>query len=232
MGKAGDSLPIFVVYNIPHRDCGGLSAGKGGAATPEVYKSWITGISRGLGGRQAIIILEPDTLGQMVTPDCPLTPQEKTDRISLLQFTIDELTKSGGHVYVETSMWPGAANMARQLQMVGRFGKMAGVSIGASGYVPIDQEVNFFNQLAGELKLPQPLHGVIETSRNGGKVAAGAWCNPVGAKIGPLPTINSGLPEIDALLWEKNPLESDGTCNSGPPAGQPWVSRAKEMVNP
>src|SRR5581483_9246622 len=49
------SLPVFVAYNIPNRDCGSYSAG--GANGGDAYKRWIRDFAGGLRGRQAIVIL-------------------------------------------------------------------------------------------------------------------------------------------------------------------------------
>lgn len=54
-------LPVLVAYNIPYRDCALYSAG--GAIDSDAYHEWILGLARGIGGRAAIVILEPDGLG-------------------------------------------------------------------------------------------------------------------------------------------------------------------------
>jgi endoglucanase len=81
---------------------------------------------------------------------------------------------------------------------------------------------------------PPLAHFVIDTSRNGrgpldvsqfgrppynqpqdvlDKLAGMRWCNPPGATQGHVPTVNTGVPLVDAFLWVKNPGESDGSCN-------------------
>jgi endoglucanase len=69
---------------------------------------------------------------------------------------------------------------------------------------------------------------VIDTSRNGqghwtppADVYPDAqdWCNPPGRGVGLRPTLNTGMPLVDALLWVKTPGQSDGQCNRGLPAG-------------
>jgi endoglucanase len=55
------AVAVLVAYNIPGRDCGGLSAG--GAVTTADYKAWIDGFSAGVGRHKAVVILEPDALG-------------------------------------------------------------------------------------------------------------------------------------------------------------------------
>jgi endoglucanase len=61
---------VLVAYNIPQRDCGGLSAG---GTTVTDYKSWIAAFANGLAGRKAVVILEPDALTQI---DCLLAADQ------------------------------------------------------------------------------------------------------------------------------------------------------------
>ena len=42
---SASSLPILTLYAIPHRDCGGFTAG--GFATAEEYRAWIAGVKEG-----------------------------------------------------------------------------------------------------------------------------------------------------------------------------------------
>ena len=74
---------------------------------------------------------------------------------------------------------------------------------------------------------PATTHFVIDTSRNGqGPWTATApypdtqdWCNPPNRGLGLRPTLDTGVPLVDAYLWIKIPGESDGTCTRGGPAG-------------
>ena len=50
-------VPVFSVYEITNRDCGGASAG--GAPDLTQYQNWISSFSQGLGARLVIIILKP-----------------------------------------------------------------------------------------------------------------------------------------------------------------------------
>lgn len=58
---AAGRIPVLVAYNIPYRDCALYSSG--GAADGAAYLAWIAGLAKGVGNRQAIIVLEPDGLG-------------------------------------------------------------------------------------------------------------------------------------------------------------------------
>jgi endoglucanase len=55
------SVPVLVSYDVPFRDCAGLSAG--GAADTASYEAWIDGFAAGIGKAPAVVILEPDSLG-------------------------------------------------------------------------------------------------------------------------------------------------------------------------
>jgi endoglucanase len=56
-----NTVPVLVAYNIPFRDCAQYSAG--GALDTASYEAWIDGFAAGIGNRQAVVILEPDSLG-------------------------------------------------------------------------------------------------------------------------------------------------------------------------
>ncbi|HWD69386.1 MAG TPA: glycoside hydrolase family 6 protein [Solirubrobacteraceae bacterium] len=57
------SVPVFVAYNIPGRDCSQYSAG--GAPSDAAYDAWIDSIRGALGDAQAVVILEPDALANL-----------------------------------------------------------------------------------------------------------------------------------------------------------------------
>jgi len=56
-----DTVPVLVAYNLPFRDCAQFSAG--GALDLASYQIWIDGFAKGIGKREAVVILEPDGLG-------------------------------------------------------------------------------------------------------------------------------------------------------------------------
>ncbi|MFI0822662.1 glycoside hydrolase family 6 protein [Streptomyces sp. NPDC021098] len=60
-------LPVLALYNVPGRDCGSYSAG--GARTTDEYKAWIDAVAQGIGDREVMIVLEPDSLA-MLPSDC------------------------------------------------------------------------------------------------------------------------------------------------------------------
>ncbi|MFF4230665.1 glycoside hydrolase family 6 protein [Streptomyces sp. NPDC001820] len=61
------AVPVLALYNIPGRDCSNYSGG--GASTTAEYKAWIDAVARGIGGREALVVLEPDALA-LLPADC------------------------------------------------------------------------------------------------------------------------------------------------------------------
>lgn len=96
--KAG-ALPVFVLYDIPRRDCGAYSAG--GAKTGAAYRRWIDGFATAIGKRKAVVVLEPDALPGL---DC-LSKPARTTRYALIHYAVDRLARLLGRKYsiVDTS---------------------------------------------------------------------------------------------------------------------------------
>jgi endoglucanase len=96
------TLPVLVLYNLPFRDCAQYSAG--GATSVEEYKAWIDAVARGIQGRDALIMLEPDSLGIIpwytsvdgVAEWCKpaeATPATATaERFEMLNYAVDVLS--------------------------------------------------------------------------------------------------------------------------------------------
>jgi len=69
-------------------------------------------------------------------------------------------------------------------------------------------------------------HFVINTADNGqgplrtrdpAKQGAEVLCDPPGRGLGPLPTADTGYPNVDAFAWIANPGVSGGGCRPGAP---------------
>src|SRR2546429_2575415 len=81
MGAAdgNDKLPVLVAYNLPGRDaCGGQSGG--GAGSVSAYRTWISSFAAGIGTKPAVVIIEPDALGDF---EC-MTQTQINDRLGML----------------------------------------------------------------------------------------------------------------------------------------------------
>ncbi len=67
------AIPLFVLYNIPGRDCGSYSAG--GAENTADYDAWIDAIAGAIGNQKVVIILEPDAIADLPS-DCGYDPSQ------------------------------------------------------------------------------------------------------------------------------------------------------------
>ncbi|MQS12376.1 glycoside hydrolase family 6 protein [Streptomyces kaniharaensis] len=220
-----DRTPVFVAYNIPHRDCGLYSAG--GAADAASYRSWITGVAEALGDRRAWVVLEPDAVAHTLD-SCGVKGDVAAERYGLLAFAVQELKKRPQvRVYLDAGN-PGWAQdpsaMAEALRRSG-IGAADGFAVNVSNFYGTDRDAEYGGRLSAALG---GKHFVIDTSRNGnGPLGGDAWCNPPGRALGDPPTADTGRPGVDAYLWIKNPGESDGECGRGEPrAGEFWLPYA------
>ena len=126
--------------------------------------------------------------------------------------------------------------LAQALQRAG-IGQADGFALNVANFVTTADNMAYGRQVSDAV--PGKPHFVIDTSRNGaGPVAGGGevnggprWCNPPGRQLGKAPTIDTGDPRADALLWIKRPGESDGACRPGEPvAGQWWPEYALDLA--
>lgn len=219
-----NSLPIFIAYNVPNRDCGQHSAG--GLKTGDMYRRWIRKIAAGIGDRGAVVIVEPDALG--LVEGC-LNPEQVKERMFLIHDAVKVLRQNPKTVvYLDGlhSKWAGVDVAAERLKAAG-VEDAHGFAVNVSNYRPDDELIPYGKAVSEKLG---GAHFVLDTSRNGAGAYGDEWCNPPGRKLGRPPTTETGDPLIDAYLWLKRPGESDGECNGGPRAGVFWDQRALEMA--
>jgi endoglucanase len=208
---AEDKLPILVAYNMYGRDaCGGHSGG--GAESPTAYASWIEAFARGIGDRPAVVVLEPDALGDF---SC-MSDDQIAERQNMLTNALQQFNSLAPNAWVYLDAgnpgWVDASTMADRLQASG-LSLARGFSLNVSNYITTDENIAYGNELNQVLSqrygYSKPF--VIDTSRNGNG-SNGEWCNPAGRRIG-TPTQEGGGAEM--LLWIKTPGESDGDCGVG-----------------
>ena len=215
MSGAG-AWPLLVAYNIPQRDCGGLSGGN--SITPDAYRTWIADFARGIGSRRAVVVLEPDALAAM---DC-LSSTDQQVRIDLLSYAVRVFASLGGTlVYLDAGnpQWHTAPDMANRLTRANVAGA-AGFSLNVSNFFSDSDNIAYGRSISS---LTAGKHFMIDSGRNGlGPAADNQWCNPDGRALGTRPTVQTGDPLVDAFVWIKNPGESDGACNGAPAAGA-WM---------
>ncbi|MDQ1628818.1 MAG: endoglucanase [Actinomycetota bacterium] len=217
---AAGAMPVFVTYDIPQRDCHSYSAG--GASSPAAYRAWIDAFAAGVGTARTAVVVEPDALAQL---GC-LSSTDQQVRLSLVRYAVETLgRKPNVAVYVDAGHagWIRPATMVSRLKAAG-VAAARGIALNVSNYDTTSNELAYARAIAPAIGWKRV---VIDTSRNGlGPAPDGSWCNPGGRALGALPGSVTGDKLIDAFLWVKRPGESDGTCNSGPPAGQFWTSYA------
>ena len=217
-------VAVLVAYNIPQRDCNQYSAG--GSGSPDDYRRWIAELARGIGDRDALVVLEPDALPLM---DC-LSPEGTRTRLSLLREAVKTLKAlPGTFVYLDAghARWVAPEEMARRLALAG-VQEADGFALNVSNFIGDDENVAYGERVS---RLSNGRHFVIDSSRNGrGPDPEGEWCNPQGRAIGRFPTTDTDNPLVDAFLWIKRPGESDGSCNGGPDAGAWWPDYALGLV--
>ncbi|MGW2713853.1 glycoside hydrolase family 6 protein [Streptomyces sp. NPDC001356] len=223
-----DKLPVLVAYNIYNRDyCGGHSAG--GAASPSAYANWIAQFAGGIAGRPAVVILEPDSLGDY---DC-MTQAQIDEREAMLTNALAQFSRQAPNTWVYMDAgnpgWVSPATMAKRLHEAG-LRQAHGFSLNVSNYFTTAENTAFGNAVNSELSArygyTKPF--VVDTSRNGNG-SNGQWCNPAGRRTG-TPTRTGGGAEM--LLWIKTPGESDGNCGvgAGSTAGQFLPEVAYKMI--
>ncbi|MEO3764133.1 glycoside hydrolase family 6 protein [Streptomyces sp. B8F3] len=226
--QAADKLPLLVAYNMYGRDaCGGHSGG--GAASPSEYAGWIDAFARGIGSRPAVVVLEPDALGDY---SC-MSQAQIAERQNMLTNALSRFRSSAPNAWVYLDAgnprWVDASTMAQRLHSSG-LSLARGFSLNVSNYYTTSENVSYaggVNQALGQrYGYSKPF--VVDTSRNGNG-SNGEWCNPGGRKIG-TPTQQGGGAEM--LLWVKTPGESDGNCGvgSGSTAGQFLPEVAYKMI--
>jgi endoglucanase len=158
------TVPVLVAYNLPFRDCAQYSAG--GALDNDAYKAWIDGFARGIGDKQAVVILEPDGLGiipnnttiyganewcTMTVPDgdggqTPIPGATPADRYALINYAVDSILAQApaASVYLDGthSAWLGVGEAAYRLYTAG-IQRAQGFFLNTSNYQPTDQNVTF-----------------------------------------------------------------------------------------
>ena len=225
--KADGAVPAFILYNLPHRDCGQESAG--GLQTAAEYKHWVRRIRAAIQSDPAIFIVEPDAIGLLTKNNC-LTKDQQAERLALIKDAVRELREDPkAIVYIDSghAHWDPAPVFIERLKQAG-IEDANGFALNTSNFVATDENIAFGKKVSAGTGNS---HFVIDTSRNGaGSTPDNEWCNPPGRKIGKPPTTETNDPLIDGFLWLKRTGESDGQCNGGPKAGVFWEERAIEMA--
>lgn len=226
--RSASATAVFMVYGIPHRDVGARHSA-GGFTSDEAYRQFTRQVAAGIGDARAVVVLEPDSLGQIDR----LPADQAQQRYALLRDAVSVYAAlPATSVYLDGANcgWVAPAEMARRLITAG-VAQARGFAVNVSNYYRTEDEVARAEVLAA---LVGGAHYVVDTSRNGRGPASGIddpWCNPPGRGLGVKPTTDTGYPHADAYLWVKTPGASDGECDrNNPEAGMWWQPQAAELV--
>ena len=218
-------VPVLVAYNLPGRDaCGGESSG--GAGTVAAYRVWVATFAAAVAERPAIVIVEPDALGDF---EC-MSGAKIQERLDMLNYALAKFREKAPQalVYLDggNAGWVAAATMADRLDRAG-VRTARGFSVNVSNYYTTSASITYANDVRTALGYAAPF--VVDTSRNGNG-SNGSWCNPAGRRLGTPPQPGGGA---EMLLWIKTPGNSDGACGSAPtvPAGQFSPDLAMALIN-
>jgi len=140
------AVPVLVAYDIPGRDCAQYSAG--GALDEASYDAWIDSFTAGIGNRQAVVILEPDSLG-LLPSNCggPSAnyPFSDDERYAEIQHAVTALEADPGvSVYLDGthSAWLAVGDMTHRLLTAG-VQQAQGFYVNLSNYQPTPNLVDY-----------------------------------------------------------------------------------------
>jgi hypothetical protein len=112
-----DAMGLFIVYNVPDRDCGQHS--KGGAKNADAYLEWVNKVADGVDDGKAVMILEPDALSLL--SKCTVKAKH-AERYKLLADAI-RIFKSRPHIHVYldagNARWLAPEEIAEHLNAAG-----------------------------------------------------------------------------------------------------------------
>ncbi|WP_245665196.1 glycoside hydrolase family 6 protein [Actinoplanes subtropicus] len=149
------TLPVFVAYNIPFRDCSQYSAG--GATSVAAYEAWIDAFAAGIGAEPAAVLVEPDGLGiipwyttingskEWCQPADADPATAASDRFAMLNYAVDHLTAlPRTSVYLDGthSAWLGTGDIADRLVKAG-VRKADGFFLNVSNYETTERQLKF-----------------------------------------------------------------------------------------
>ena len=219
--ERNDSVPVFVLYLRPQRDCGGFSSNTAASTSSSkesaAYLRAVQDLATQLGDTAAIVVAEPDASSQ----DCG-DPGVIASAVQALK------VNPSTYVYVDGGHpgWKSVGDQAARLRAAG-VEKADGFALNVSNFVHLNEVQIYGDDLSNVLGKEY----VVDISRSGGTVPPAQWCNPSGARIGTEPTFDTPSINMVAELWIKQPGESDGECNGGPSAGTWWQQGAEQLAS-
>ncbi|KAE9282313.1 hypothetical protein PF008_g27670 [Phytophthora fragariae] len=226
-----DSRISVVVYGLPNKDCAAKESAVGSTVhSASDYVSFLNTLTSAIGNRKVLYILEPDAIGLLAdTTGCG----QSAGYLANLQTAIGLLSKNdNAEIYLDVGYWtlqyPATSTAVAVVvkQLASASSMVKGITLNTSNY----QSTSTLSTLCSNFQTAvgsTDLHCIFDTSRNyHGGPESNEWCNVKSAGIGPLPTSDTGISNVDYFIWAKPPGDSDGTCEGrtadsmqGPGAG-------------
>lgn len=221
------TMAQITLHGLPQQVCSGENAP--GAASAAAYRHWIDGWARRIGGRPVLLLLEPDAIP---ASRC-LSAGDRAVRLGLLRYavrTLAALPRAAVYLDAGAGDWLKEREVAPLLRRAG-IAAARGFALNTTHFDWTAAEVAYGMRLS---RLLGGKHFIVNTSGNGRgpqvRRRFHVWCNPRGRALGPVPTLATPNPRVDALLWLQDPGISDGRCNGGPPVGRFWRDWALELA--
>ncbi|THZ07280.1 glycoside hydrolase [Aureobasidium pullulans] len=249
-GASPEIIGGFVVYDLPNRDCaalasnGELTVANDGLTKYKAYVDSIAAIVKKHSKTKIVLLIEPDSLGNLVTNLGVAKCQEAHDTyISGVEYALKTLNFDNVSMYIDgahsgwlgwlANIGPAADLFASVYAGAGKPKALRGLVTDVSNYNGFDlaskpvytesnpnyDEKHYINAIAPLLTAQGfPAHFIVDQGRSGVQPTAqlqqGDWCNVIGTGFGVRPTTNTGDALVDAFVWVKPGGESDGTSDT------------------
>ena len=228
------TVPIITTYFM-HPVLGGCATTKQIEDYMPLFEQRINAVVSATGNHAVVYLLELDAIGSSacMAKHGSLPAWEK-----MLKYEVDQFaTIPHAAVYVE-----GGYSDANTPEYAARMLNAVDVDK-IQGFFTNDTHLNWTSH---EIKYGQEIsrmthgaHFIINTAENGNGPKLNPHprtqgiednCNPPDRGLGPRPTSDTHVADVDAYLWTHLPGNSGGTCNGGPPAGQWWPASAERLA--
>jgi len=227
------TVPEISTYWIQNNVCTGRYSDSPSRVAQ--YHNWITNFAAGIGSYRAIVFLEEDSI---ITMGC-LSKHGQAVRLAELHDAIDILSKLPRTVVYVDAGAADALHAGRTAKYLNRAGisEIQGFYLNSTHFGWTNHEIRYGQVVS---RLTGGKHFVVNTTANGrgplvphnrSKHGNEVLCSPPGRGLGPKPTFETGIPNVDAFAWIANPGLSGGKCRPGaPPTGQFWLAYALALV--
>ncbi|KAF2205237.1 1,4-beta cellobiohydrolase [Delitschia confertaspora ATCC 74209] len=249
--KAGANLVLpLVVYDLPERDCaalasnGELSLANNGSALYQDYINSIATQIKAFPDVQFILIIEPDSLANMVTNMNVQKCANAADAYkTLTAYALKTLNMANVVMYLDAghagwlgwdaNIGPAAKMYAEVYAAAGKPAAVRGLATNVANYNAYSisscpsyaspsttcDEKTYHAKFAPLLQAAGfPAHFIVDTGRNGVQPTKqkqwGDWCNVIGTGFGERPSTVTPDPLLDAFVWVKPGGECDGTSDT------------------